>query len=131
MIVFGNYSEWTTRLRQSMFIAFTCRRMEPTFMTLSHVLSLTLALFFTLPVPSRRTTANQGRSENRRYLYYLARADTPSPTYEAYKQGLRDLGYSEGKNISHRTSLRGRPIGSDGTFCTRVRATESGCHTWS
>src|SRR6266545_6440357 len=72
--------------------------MEPTFMTLSHVLSLTLALFFTLPIPSN---AQQPTKAPPRIgvIFTIGTPDTPSPTHEAYKLGLRDLGYVEGKNI--------------------------------
>ncbi len=67
-------------------------------MTLSHVLSLTLALFFTLPIPSN---AQQPTKAPPRIgvIFTIGTPDTPSPTHEAYKLGLRDLGYSEGKNI--------------------------------
>ena len=67
-------------------------------MTLSHVLSLTLALFFTLPIPSN---AQQPTKSPPRIgvIFTIGTPDTPSPTYEAYKQGLRDMGYIEGKNI--------------------------------
>ena len=67
-------------------------------MTLSHVLSLTLALFFTLPIPSN---AQQPTKSPPRIgvIFTIGAPDTPSPTYEAYKLGLQDLGYSEGKNI--------------------------------
>jgi putative ABC transport system substrate-binding protein len=67
-------------------------------MTLRHVLSLTLALFFTLPIPSN---AQQPTKAPPRIgvIVTIGTPDTPSPTYEAYKLGLRDLGYSEGKNI--------------------------------
>jgi ABC-type uncharacterized transport system substrate-binding protein len=72
--------------------------MEPKLMTLSHVLSLTLALFFTLPIPSN---AQQPTKYPPRIgvIFTIGTPDAPSPTYEAYKLGLQDLGYSEGKNI--------------------------------
>jgi putative tryptophan/tyrosine transport system substrate-binding protein len=67
-------------------------------MKLSHVLSLTFALLFTLPMPSN---AQQPTKAPPRIgvISTIGTPDTPSPTYEAYKLGLRDLGYIEGKNI--------------------------------
>jgi putative ABC transport system substrate-binding protein len=72
--------------------------MEPAFMTLSHILPLTLVLLFTSPIP---TNAQQPTKSPPRIgaIFTIGTPDTPSPTYEAYKLGLRDLGYSEGKNI--------------------------------
>jgi putative ABC transport system substrate-binding protein len=72
--------------------------MEPTLMTLSRILSLTLASFFVWPIPSNaqqptKTTPRIG------VIFTIGAPDTPSPTYEAYIRGLRDLGYSDGKNM--------------------------------
>jgi putative tryptophan/tyrosine transport system substrate-binding protein len=67
-------------------------------MILSRVLSLASALFCTLPIPSN---AQQPTNAAPRvgFIITIGTPDTPSPTYEAYKLGLRDLGYIEGKNI--------------------------------
>src|SRR4029077_9782864 len=63
----------------------------------SYVLSLTLVLFFTSPLPSN---AQPTKAPPRiGAIFTIGTPDTPSPTYEAYKQGLQDLGYIEGKNI--------------------------------
>ena len=67
-------------------------------MTLSHVLSLTLVFFFTSPLPSNAQQPTKGPPRIGA-IFTIGTPDTPSPTYEAYKQGLRDLGYIEGKNI--------------------------------
>ena len=98
MIVFGIYGDSTTRLRRSIFIALTLSTMESMVMTLRHVLSLTLALFFTLPIPSNAQQLTKFLRESA-LSSTIGSPDTPSPTYEAYKLGLRDLGYSEGTNI--------------------------------
>jgi putative tryptophan/tyrosine transport system substrate-binding protein len=69
-------------------------------MTISHVvLSVTLALFFTLPIPSNAQQPTKSAPPRIGVIFTIGTPDTPSPTYEAYKLGLRDLGYSEGKNI--------------------------------
>ena len=67
-------------------------------MTISYVLSITLTLFFTLP---SLTNAQQPTKLPPRIgvIFTIGTPDSPSPTFEAYKQGLRDLGYIEGKNI--------------------------------
>jgi putative ABC transport system substrate-binding protein len=72
--------------------------MEAAFMALSHLLSLTIALFFTLSLPSN---AQQPTKIPPRigFISTIGAPESPSPTFEAYKRGLRDLGYTEGKNI--------------------------------
>ena len=67
-------------------------------MTLSNVLSVTVALLFTLPVPSNAQQPPNARPRIG-FIVTIGTPDTRSPTYEAYKQGLRELGYSEGKNL--------------------------------
>ena len=63
-----------------------------------HLLSLTLALFFSLPISSVaqqliKTPPKIG------IILSFGTPDSPSPTYEAYKLRLQELGYTEGKNI--------------------------------
>jgi putative ABC transport system substrate-binding protein len=67
-------------------------------MTFSRVLSLTLALFLTWPIPSN---AQQPTKAIPRIgvIFTIGTPDAPSATYEAYKLGLRELGYTEGKNV--------------------------------
>lgn len=67
-------------------------------MTLSHPLSFTLALFFSFPISSQ---AQQPTKALPRIgtIFSFGTPDTPSPTYEAYKLRLQELGYTEGKNI--------------------------------
>ena len=66
-------------------------------MTLHHILSLTVAFFFTLPIPSNAQEATKAPRIG--LISTIGKPDAPSPTYEAYKLGLRDFGYIEGKNI--------------------------------
>ena len=67
-------------------------------MKLTNVSLLTLVLFLALNIPSnaRQPTKALPRIG---VISTIGAPDSPSPTYEAYKLGLRDLGYIEGKNI--------------------------------
>jgi putative tryptophan/tyrosine transport system substrate-binding protein len=67
-------------------------------MTLSRFLPLTLAVLFALSIPSNAQQPTK-RPPRIGVIITIGAPDTPSPTYEAYKRGLQDLGYSEGKNI--------------------------------
>ena len=51
-----------------------------------------------MPVPSNAQQPTKA-APRIGVIFTTGTPDTPSPTYEAYKLGLRDLGYSEGKNI--------------------------------
>jgi len=65
---------------------------------LTNFFLLTLVLFLALKIPSgaQQTTKSPPKIG---IILTIGEPDTPSPTYEAYKAGLRDLGYIEGKNI--------------------------------
>src|SRR5687768_7555653 len=67
-------------------------------MTRSHRLSLTLALFFSLPISSQAQQLTKAPPKIGIILSF-GTPDSPSPTYEAYKLRLQELGYTEGKNI--------------------------------
>ena len=53
------------------------------------------------------------------FIFSSGTPGDPSPLFDAFQQGLRDLGYVEGKNIVDRTPLCGGQVGSDAS----VRAT--------
>ena len=67
-------------------------------MKLTNFFLLTLVLFLALKIPSgaQQTTKSLPKIG---IILTIGKPDTPSPTYEAYKAGLRDMGYIEGKNI--------------------------------
>ena len=67
-------------------------------MKLTNFFLLTLVLFLALKIPSgaQQTTKSLPKIG---IILTIGKPDAPSPTYEAYKAGLRDMGYIEGKNI--------------------------------
>jgi putative tryptophan/tyrosine transport system substrate-binding protein len=67
-------------------------------MILWRFLSLTITLVFAFPISSN---SQQPPKALPRIGVILSTStpDAPSPTYEAYTSGLRELGYSEGKNV--------------------------------
>jgi putative tryptophan/tyrosine transport system substrate-binding protein len=67
-------------------------------MTLSRTLSVTVALFLILPIVSNAEQAAKGLPRVG-VIFTIGTPDSPSPNYEAYKLGLQELGYTEGKNI--------------------------------
>jgi putative ABC transport system substrate-binding protein len=72
--------------------------MEYTFMKLISILSLTLLVSSILP---SKTNAQQAAKPLPRigFIITIGKPDYPSPTYDAYKRGLQNLGYIEGKNV--------------------------------
>ena len=68
-------------------------------MKLANVHLLTLVLFLALHIPLGAQQPTKGLPRVGLIVSFGTAADTPSPIYEAYKQGLRDGGYIEGKNI--------------------------------
>jgi putative ABC transport system substrate-binding protein len=68
-------------------------------MKLTNVYLLTSVLFFALNIPSGAQQPTKGLPRIGVIFSFGTAADKPSPIYEAYQQGLRDLGYIEGKNI--------------------------------
>jgi putative ABC transport system substrate-binding protein len=79
---------------------FSCRIVDKklSFMKSNYFFAFVITSLFTAAIPSSaqhqtKTTPRVG------VIFTIGTPDIPSPTYEAYKQGLRDLGYSEGKNI--------------------------------
>jgi putative tryptophan/tyrosine transport system substrate-binding protein len=75
------------------------QRLEPKPMKLTNVCLLTLVLFLALSMPSGAQQPTKGLPRVGVIFSFGTVADTPSPIYQAYTQGLRDLGYIEGKNI--------------------------------
>ena len=67
-------------------------------MKIATVYLFALVLFIALTVPSGAQQPTNGIPRIG-FIVTIGAPDTPSPTYEAYKLGLRNLGYSEGKNI--------------------------------
>jgi putative tryptophan/tyrosine transport system substrate-binding protein len=68
-------------------------------MKLTNVYLLTLVLFLALNIPSGAQQPTKGLPRVGVIFSFGTPEDKPSPIYEAYMQGLRDLGYIEGKNI--------------------------------
>lgn len=68
-------------------------------MKLTNVCSFTVILFLALSMPSTAQQQTKGIPRVGLIFSFGTAADPPSPIYEAYKQGLRDLGYVDGKNI--------------------------------
>jgi putative tryptophan/tyrosine transport system substrate-binding protein len=68
-------------------------------MKLANVYLLTSVLFLALNIPSEAQQPTKGLPRVGVIFSFGTAADKPSPIYEAYMQGLRDLGYTEGKNI--------------------------------
>ncbi len=68
-------------------------------MKLTNVHLITLVLFLALAVPSGAQQPAKGLPRVGLIFSFGTAADTPSPIYEAYKRGLLDRGYIEGKNI--------------------------------
>ncbi len=64
----------------------------------SHLLSFTLALFYSLPISSAAQQLTKAAPKIGIILSF-GTPDIPSPPYEAYKLRLQELGYTEGKNI--------------------------------
>ena len=54
-------------------------------------------------------------------------ANNPGSYVEAFRQGLRDLGYIEGKNILIEYRYAEAKLGSHPRPCGRARATQGGC----
>jgi len=75
------------------------RLVDRKFMKLTNVYLLTLVLFLALNMPSGAQQPTKGLPRVGVIFSFGTAADTPSPIYQAYTQGLRDLGYIEGKNI--------------------------------
>jgi putative tryptophan/tyrosine transport system substrate-binding protein len=68
-------------------------------MKLISVYLLALVLFLALNIPSGAQQPTKSLPRVGVIFSFGTAADTPSPIYEAYQKGLRDLGYIEGKNI--------------------------------
>ena len=68
-------------------------------MKLNGVYLLALVLLLSLNIPSGAQQPTKGLPKVGVIFSFGTAADTPSPIYEAYQKGLRDLGYIEGKNI--------------------------------
>ena len=50
-------------------------------------------------------------------IYSSGTAETPSPLFDAFRQGLRDLGYVEGKNIVIESRYARGQVGSNARAC--------------
>ena len=62
------------------------------------------------------------------FIFSTGAPGDPSPWFDAFQQGLRDLGYVEGKNILiERRYAEGR-LDRMPPFVQRVRSAESRCH---
>jgi len=74
------------------------RRTEQKSMKISSILSLTFSLILTFCIPSNAQQPTKTLPKIG-FISTIGTPDAPSPTYEAFKLGLRNLGYSEGKNV--------------------------------
>src|SRR5215813_2258917 len=74
-------------------------RREPSGMKRASFCLLILVLFHALNIQTAAQQPTKSLPKIGVIFSFGTANDTPSPIYQAYIQGLRDLGYVEGKNI--------------------------------